>query len=241
MQMIHLITYGDERFTQSKARIYNDVISSGWFDSVAIYGPEDLDAEFKERFQNILQLPRGGGYWIWKPYIINKHLSRMNNNDILIYLDSGCTINLQGRNRFNEYIEMLNNSDDGIISFKTNYLEKTWTVKEIFNYFNVSENSDIVNTGQIIGGVKILKKNANSINIINLWLKALYDNPLLFTDYYNNNQCPEYIENRHDQSICSIICKLHKTIVLKDETYFDNGFYNNESFSYPFWATRLRV
>ena len=240
--MIHLITYGDQKFTQSKVRIYNDGISSGWFDSVTIYGPEDLDTEFKERFQNILQLPRGGGYWIWKPYIINKHLSTMNDNDILIYLDAGCTINLQGRNRFNEYIEMLNKSDEGIISFIMHqHLEKEWTTKEIFNYFNIPENSDIVNTGQIIATVKILKKNENSVNVINLWLKVLYDNPLLFTDCYNNNQRPEYIENRHDQSTCSVICKLHKTIVLDDECHFKHGFYNEESFNYPFWGTRLRI
>ena len=239
--MIHFITYGDEPYTQSKVRICNEATNTGWFDSVTVYGPEDLDTEFKERFQNILQLSRGGGYWIWKPYIIHKHLSTMNDNDILIYLDAGCTINPQGRNRFNEYIEMLNKSDEGIISFSMYHLEKEWTTKEIFNYFNVSENSDIVNTGQILATVKILKKNENSVNIINLWLKALYDNPLLFTDYYNNNQCPEYIENRHDQSISSVICKLHKTIMLNDETYFCENFYSDKSFNYPFWATRIRM
>ena len=36
--------------------------------------------------------PRGGGYWIWKSHIIKK-INEINDNDILIYLDAGCSIN----------------------------------------------------------------------------------------------------------------------------------------------------
>ena len=65
------------------------------------------------------------------------------------------------------------------------------------------------------------------------------NNKLLFTDYYNNNQYTFFIDNRHEQSVFSIIRKIHGSILLKDETWFgNNSFGNQESLKYPFWATR---
>jgi hypothetical protein len=62
--MIHLITYGDEKYTHSKLRLYNEANTTGWFDTITLYGPEDLDNDFKDKFKNILQESRGGGYWM---------------------------------------------------------------------------------------------------------------------------------------------------------------------------------
>lgn len=237
--MIHLITYGDAKFSNSKKRIYNEATSVDWFDSVTVYGPENLDNDFKLKFKNILEQPRGGGYWIWKSYIIKKKLDEINDNDILIFLDAGCSINPQGKDRFNKYVEMLNNSDEGGISFELTHPEKKYTTKEIFNYFNIDINSEIANSGQILSGIRIMKKNKNLINLINLEIKTLHDNPLLFTDHYNNNQASYFKENRHDQSILSVIMKMHNSILLTDETYFV-PFGNEKSLKYPFWATRKR-
>lgn len=117
-----------------KKRLCKQANNVGWFDTVTEYGPEDLDNEFKLKFKNILQQSRGGGYWIWKSYIIKKKLDKINENDILIYLDAGCTINPQGKNRFYEYIEMLNKSDEGIISF---HLESWHTEKKMDNKRNI--------------------------------------------------------------------------------------------------------
>jgi hypothetical protein len=242
--MIHLITYGDNKYKESKKRIYNQAKSLGWFDTITLYSPEDLDEDFKEKFKDILELPRGGGYWIWKPYIIKKHMDMISDNDILIYIDAGCYINPAGVKRFNEYIEMLNNREEGCISFQmSQHKEKAWTTKEIFEHFNINNDSDdILKTGQIMATIKMFKKNANAINIVSAWLNALYRNPLVFTDHYNkNNQCDGFIDNRHDQSVCSIICKLYKTIVIEDETYFENGFGDEVSLKYPLWATKIRI
>lgn len=237
--MIHFITYGDEAFENAKRRIYNEAKQSGWFDTITIYGPQDLDENFKHNFKNILSQKKGAGYWIWKSYIIKKKLNEISYNDILIYLDAGCTINRKGKQRFDEYIELLNTSDDGIISFQMTHLEKKYTTKEIFNYFDININEEIANTGQIVGGIRIMKKNKNLINIIDKEYKTLHDNPLLFTNHYNKNQEPFFIDNRHDQSILSVIRKMNNSITLDDETYFQ-PFGSTISLKYPFWATRKR-
>jgi hypothetical protein len=237
--MIHFITYGNYKFVNSKKRICEEARSVGWFDTITSYGPEDLDLDFQNKFKDMLLRPRGGGYWIWKPYIIKKHLEKIKDDDILIYLDAGCTISPKGADRFKEYIEMINNSDRGCISFQLGTYEKLWTNKEIFDYFNVDINGDIAYSSQIMSGIIVLKKNTNCINIIDLWLKTVHDNPILFTDDYNNNPCnrgrDEYIETRHDQSILSIISKLCGTILVGKETVY------NDSNLYPFYETRIRM
>lgn len=238
--MIHLITYGDYKFDKSKKRLHKEAIDTGWFDTVTVYGPEDLDNDFKCRFESILKQYKGGGYWIWKSHIIKKKLDEIKENDILIYLDSGCHINSKGKKRFEEYIDLLNNSDEGVISFQMGHIEKVWTTKEIFNYFNIDNTSDVANSGQILGGIRIMKKTENLINLINIESKTLHNNPLLFTDYYNNNQENYFKDNRHDQSVFSVIRKMGNPILLEDETFF-SPFGDENSLKFPFWATRIKM
>ena len=45
-------------------------------------------------------MKRGGGYWIWKLDIIKQAFSKIKENDIIVYLDSGCTLNKSGKKRF---------------------------------------------------------------------------------------------------------------------------------------------
>lgn len=237
-QQIHFITYGNNLYKNAKKRLYNQANNSKWFNSISIYSPENLSEEFKNEFNDILQKPRGAGYWIWKFDIIRQHLSKINNNDILIYIDAGCSINPLGKQRFDEYIKMLNNSNECIISFKLKHLEKKYTIKELFKYFNMETDDINGNTGQIMATVLIMKKTDKLKTIIDECINVLRYDHLLVTDYYNkHNQCKEFIDNRHDQSILSLIRKKYGSIVLNDETWFTN-FSNKEALNYPFWATR---
>jgi hypothetical protein len=242
---IHMISYGNEKFINSKKRIFNEGINSNFFYSIEVFGPENLDKEFKYKYNNILTLERGGGYWLWKLNIIEQKLKKINDNDYLIYIDSGCTINEKGINRLNEYINMLENSNLGIISFQLGHLEKIWTIKEIFDYFNINNESNILNSGQYMATILIMKKNNHLIKILDTWSNLVNINPLLITDYYTYNNQEEYFkDNRHDQSVLSVIRKIEGSIILDDETYFGDGIQsyknNANALQYPFWATRIK-
>lgn len=238
--MNHLITYGTENFNNSKLRLLEEAINTDWFTTITLYGPEYLSDEFKETFKTLLLEQRGAGYWIWKSYIIKKRLDEIAYGDILIYLDAGCHINKNGIQRFHEYIDLLNKNDEGMLSFQMSHImEKKFTTQEIFSYFDLNTNSIIANSGQFVGGILLFKKNNNSILTINKFYETLYNNPLLFTDHYNANQDSYFEDNRHDQSILSVLRKIHGSIIIEDETYFiQHGF--NECMHYPFWATRLK-
>lgn len=177
-----------------------------------------------------------------KNYIIKKKLSEINDNDILIYLDAGCHINVNGKKRFDEYIDIVNTGEKGLMSFQmSHHPEKNWTVKEIFEYFNVDIDSEIATSGQIAATMQVIKKVPHSIKLIDLWVDTLYKSPILFTDYYNKTNKPSsfFNENRHDQSIFSIIRKIHGSHVIEDDTWVEN-FGDDTSITVPFWATRIR-
>jgi len=237
-QKIHFVTYGNEMYNNSKKRLYKESTNSGWFDTIHIYGPKNLSDSFKTEFGDILKKLRGAGYWIWKFDIIKQQLTKMVNNDILIYMDAGCSINIKGKTRFNEYIDMLNNSSESIISFQCKgAIENRFTIKELFHHFNMNVNN---NLKQFVGGVLIMKKTDKMMKMINECINVLRTDHLLVTDHYNKlGQCSDFIDNRHDQSILSLVRKKYGSIILTDETWFI-PFGNKESMQYPFWATRKK-
>ena len=235
---ISMVTYGSGKYEKSRQRLVKEAIQFGEFKNIFSYNYFDIPKDFRDKYKDILSLKRGGGYWIWKFPIILKALEQMEKNEILLYLDSGCVFNEKGKKRFGEYIELLEKSNNSILSFQMQHqAEKKWTTKEIFEYFKLDLDSDIANNGQLIATVYFLKNNKNSINFIKDMLTVLEKNKLLFTDYYNKNQKEFFRDNRHDQSISSIWRKINNSIIIKDETYFKN-FGNEESLNYPLWACR---
>lgn len=228
-------------FKNAKERLCSEAKRVGWFKSVKGFSPTELTVEFRQKFKDILACPRGGGYWIWKYDIIQQTLQTMADGDVLVYLDAGCTINPHGKKRFDEYIHMLDD-EHPIVSFQTSHLEYQYTTRQIFEYLGVTEREDITRTGQIVGGILVMKKTQKMMDMLDIWGKALDDDPLLFTDHYNaQNKVRRngFIDNRHEQSVFSVIRKKYGTVLLKDETWFVK-FGNAESKSYPFWATRKK-
>jgi hypothetical protein len=74
MVKYHFITFATPdhmSFAEANAKSALDV---GGFDTAKIYTMNDIDDYFKAKNADILNQPRGSGYWIWKPYIILKKL-----------------------------------------------------------------------------------------------------------------------------------------------------------------------
>jgi hypothetical protein len=88
-----------------------------------------------------------------------------------------------------------------ILLFDQPYLEREWTKKEIYRYFNlVPDNSTQYSAGSF--AFRITKQTIQLIDEWNKLSKNAYD---LFTDHSRLKQLPEFKENRHDQSIFSIL------------------------------------
>jgi len=239
-QKINFITYGDNEFFIQKRHLINLARKSELFDECIGYSPKDIDREFKNKFSEILNQPRGGGFWLWKYYIIRKSLESMKQNDLLVYSDSGSSFNKMGKERFLEYIDLIKDSDKGNLRFRMEYLENEWTTKEIFNYFNLKPDSSHGTSGQFHATHMIFKKNSNVIAMLDSFEELLNFDPYLITDKYNSfDQIENFKENRHDQSIFSILSKIHGCVEIpKDETCMSEILENQIHF--PFISTRRR-
>jgi hypothetical protein len=241
-QLKKFITFGGPtaNYHSSVERICKEAESLKYFDEIKGFTDNYLknDKTFWEKHGNFIENnPRGYGYWIWKSYLIKKELEAMKENDILIHCDAGCQINSNGKKRINEYIDMLNTDKKhyGLISFQLEFKNVQYTKKAIFDRFESSENEK--NMLQCVGGIVVIKKNKHSINIVDEWYNNCQDYNLI-NDVVNCED-ENFIENRHDQSIISVLVNKYGSIKLIDETYFYPN-WEKDGFCYPFWAKRIK-
>lgn len=189
------ITYGDSNYHNSLLRIKNEAKLTGMFDEVLLYTPEQLP----ERFQQYTsRYKRGGGYWLWKPWIIQDALNKANEGDIIVYADAGCT--LLKHKDWNYYFSLL--KDKKGIFFITSGKSKKWCKQEVFSYFH-TKNNIWKYANQIQATFLIIKKTIDN-DVINQWCYLATEHPNLFIDVTQEERDKEscsFKEHRHDQSV----------------------------------------
>ena len=237
-QHIHFRTYGDDNFVKSKRRIVQEAIDTGWFTTALSLGPRNLTKDFRERFSDILSLPRGGGYWIWRFNVIEQTMAMVKEGDFLVLLDAGCSINKQGETRFREYIELVNKSQYDMLSFNVpSIVEYKYTTKRLMVAFGVYGQENITHTAIYEAGDAIFQKGPQFRAWFAFIMNILDSDPWLITDKYNNESRsynPKFIDNRHDSSVMSLAWKKFGCVTFSNaETYIQNP-------KYPFHAGRIR-
>lgn len=238
-QKIYFLTYGDSRkYKTSTKHLISLAKESGFFEKQISMSKKDLDTDFKKKYSDILSQNRGGGYWLWKHKIIENLLNEVNDNDIVFYTDAGSSFNYFGQRKFYEYIDILNSSNFDNLRFEIgeNFIEKYWTSKEIFNYFNIDLNNNLANTPQLVGGHLFFIKSKDTFDFFNEFKNTITFDPYLITDKYNTNQINGFIENRHDQSILSLLSKKFGGEILKSQTYFNED--PSLQYEYPILSVR---
>jgi len=232
-----MMTYGDQKYKHQRVFLKNAAQASGFFNEVRVFDPDDLPPVFRKDFWKVLKCERGGGYWIWKPYLVHRMFNLLNKGDVLVYCDAGCEINPAGEKRFKEYIELLKDSESGSLAFQLPHKEIEYTKREVFDHFKASD--QVVQSDQLMATVLILEKCNHASFLIEKWYGTLLEEPLLFTDEKNKLiQHQEFIDHRHDQSIFSVIRKIHGSEIIPDDTYFlDFAKYGRRS---PIWAARRK-
>ena len=96
-----------------------------------------------------------------------------------------------------------------------------------------------LNTNANMATAFIIRKCQKSVDIVNEWYKNVSCYHLLDDSKSIAENHPKFRENRHDQSILSLLLKKHKCVTLNDETYFYPNWETNGA-KYPIWAIRNR-
>jgi hypothetical protein len=197
-----------KKYYEAVKRITTQATNTNLFTNIIGYSEQDLinDEQFWNTHSEFITTnPRGYGYWLWKPYIIKKTMEQMNDEDILLYLDCGCEININKTDIITNFFEFV--KTDYIIG-ATTFAEKYWNKMDLLTKLNATDGK-YIDTPQIQAGAILLLVCPLTRAIINEWYE-------LACDYHNiddtpsiNKNCIGFKEHRHDQSIFSLLLKKH--------------------------------
>ena len=242
--MVYFITFADSLLAPSLEKISTEAKASGYFDEIKMFDETFFEKEYwsaNKEWYNTHK--RGFGYYLWKPYLVRKELEKINDGDILVYMDAGCVINYSStaKKRYAEYLELLKHFD--IICFEhSDCMEREYSKRAVLNYFGVQNDERFLSSGQIHSGYVILKKNKLTMQIVNEWETIMHEHRELITDELSTEgELPEFKENRHDQSIYSYLCKKYGAKILPEEEIYPLPVDWSKMNDKPFWAARRRI
>ncbi len=238
---ILFLSFGDNKYAPTLRRIKKEAESSHFFTDIQVLTEKDLGKEYQKQYKALFKL-RGFGYWIWKSYITQRVLGELQDNDFLIYLDGGGSINPLAQKRFQEYLQFASMTESGIVVFQQKeLLEKYWTKADLFDYTNTLTDSRITDTGQFCSGLFILRKCDASVRFVNQWADLCHNHFELITDAPSQiKNFDGFVEHRHDQSAFSVFAKQYNPYCIdSNETYTPHDFHT-ELKDYPLWLTRCR-
>ena len=210
-----LLNYASNgRFIQSQLANSQSGLAAG-FNVVYSMSNTDIDRDFAESNKDILSQKRGAGYWLWKSYFLDRLVWQIDEHDVLFYADSGSIFirNMQ------PIFDTILNDRSGVVAFNMSggHLEKYWTKRDIFR--TTDTDSDVYkNTPQRMASFIGVRGTAFAKSFIREYLR-LCCNAHLITDTPNVDGWvePDFKDNRHDQSIWSVLTKKHEITTLPDQ------------------------
>ena len=204
---VYAIFYTDVKYCSRKDVLLGRFRSAG-FDKVVHYNREWLETTgFYLKNKAVLDLPKGGGYWLWKPYILMETMKRADNGDFVFYSDAGDAVNVFAvLKMIRQHAPKL----DYLISGGSRRpLNRHYTKRDCFVLMDCDE-AKYYNVCQVEAGAIALKKTGDMVLFLEEWLSYCEDANIL-TDIPNvhGNNLDGFIEHRHDQSVLTNLMVRH--------------------------------
>ena len=203
--MFFFMTFASSDIIQAGIRLALQAHTLRLFDDIRLYSDTDLrkDKPFWDKHQEfILSNKRGYGYWIWKPYLIQKHLAQMSDGDVLLYLDAGCELDTRKREMLESYLPIVRR--DKLVVTGSHRPEILWTKADLSFIWPLDA------TEQIQSGIIMLQVCKETRKLIKEWYEYACSYHLINDDPSHHPNHPEFQEHRHDQSILSLLAKRYK-------------------------------
>lgn len=253
--MIHLVTFSDDQMSRSRRLCIESALKHG-IDSIA--GPHYFDPGIEYRDGLTLEwltsqpiydqmgadwwTNRGCGFWLWKPYIIDLVMGKLQDGDYLVYSDAGV-----------EFIDniryVIDRMEQDVWLFGNNWEHAHWCKRDVIEavwpdgyrdelYANAARNPDAIFFDaswsrfgkQVQASVIFFRVSDHTRAFVKEWLDwCLFEGGRLIDDSPSRApNHPEFREHRHDQAILTTLAyregiKLH----------YWPAQYNDGAFVYP--------
>ena len=219
----HLLVYGTDNYKNAIDSLLSS--SKNYFDHHHVLGPQDIDNDFYQKNVDILSQKKGAGYFLWKPYIINEVLKKINDGDIVFYVDAG-NIFLEDPTFLYDRLP----ENNGIILFDNR--DGMQNGESAQNFISCKKDSFVLmdcDTDEYINGkhlnasYQIFQKNENSLHFVSEFLR-FSQNIEIITDTPNKHgsNYSGYYDHRYDQTVLSLLAIKHKINPLVDPSEWGN-------------------
>jgi hypothetical protein len=219
MNTINFINFANENFRNKQLQNMQSAVNHGRVKDTICFSSSDIDDVFAKKNNHILSCNKGAGYWLWKPYIINKVLDQINTGENVMYCDSGCEII-----KDLTPLENLLSDSNPFVCFEIHgSKEINWSKKECINHI-IGADREMIYSPQFCASYMLFKATNKSREFVKSWLK-LCENHLLMKDpkLYSEKIYKDFIAHRHDQSIFSLLCKKNGLLSFRDPSQWGNN------------------
>lgn len=216
--MIIAANYADKKF--QRAQRLNSKTARRWgADRVIEYTAKDIDPAFRAANKEILDNPRGGGYYLWKPYVFYRAYQELQDGDYLIYTDAGSIY----VDEIQKLIDCMEKEQVNLMLFslQNEMLERKYTKRDAFILTGCDEEK-YADTPQSIGGYMLCKKSQEVEDFFQEVLSYAQDIRII-SDRPNTmgkENYPDFVDHRHDQSVISLISKKREIKKFRDPSQY---------------------
>jgi hypothetical protein len=228
--MITLVNFADKSFRNKQKWNTFSAKLFGRFDQVLEYNFSDIDEEILlVNKESLKYRNKGVGNYFWKPYLVEKALKKINENDYLMYADSGSFF-LKSVLPLVKYMETKNKD---ILCFRLPLIEKQWTKKDAFLLMDC-DSEKYTDSTQTLATFFLLKKTQKAIDFISEYKKYCFDSRILSDNpnVLGEENYQGFIEHRHDQSVLSLLSKKDNNVLIEgdisDYGYYPQKYINNK-------------
>lgn len=202
--MILAITFGDESFAESARLNLWTALHIGKVDRVRQYTPQDIDKAYYQEHKDILDQPRGAGYWLWKPYVILDALESLQWNEYLMYVDAGVLY----YSSVYPLVDQLQKDGQDIYFSAQFWPNEYWNKRDTYVLMGC-DTEEYYLANRVAAGYMLIKKTPNAVKFVKQWQLYMEDVHLA-TDQPSvcgKPELPNFKEHRHDESVLSILVK----------------------------------
>ncbi len=183
-------------------------------DEFTVHTPADINAAFRHQHRQILDEPRGAGYWLWKPLLIAQTLHAADEGDLVLWVDAAAHF----AGPVSRIIDLIDEAGIDIFLMGEGFTESAFTKRDTFIGLDADEPA-IADSPQRFASCIGVRNTASSRGFVDNYLAACTD-PRLITDAANvmgADNHPGFRDHRHDQSILSILSKQARIPVIPNE------------------------
>jgi hypothetical protein len=240
---VRLVNFATRPFRKAQRLNTASAKHIGGFERIFEHSLNDVDHGFATENRELLRADRGAGYWLWKPYFVNRHLRELRDREWLFYCDAGARF-------INPVAPLVTHALDhsmDMLTFELEpfHVERMWTKRDAFVLLDC-DTVDFRESPQRLGSYSLWRRTDAALEVADAWLRHARD-PRILSDMPNTCGLPNhngFQDHRHDQSILSLLTKKRRIPAWRDPCQYGNAYgYRHPDCAYPqiIEATRDRT